>query len=78
MYYNESIHAKMFLLDKQVLALGSMNLYSDSTAGKLWEAGMYSLDKVCIKSALESFSQLEKHLESELQKTDRSDSHSRM
>ena len=67
LYYNESIHAKMFLLDKEVLALGSMNLYSDSTAGKLWESGMFTVDRVSIKSAMESFNQLEKHLESILQ-----------
>jgi len=67
MYYNESIHAKMFILDKEVLAIGSMNLYSDSTAGKLWESGMFTVDKISIKSAMESFDQLEKHLESILQ-----------
>ncbi|MCK4825526.1 hypothetical protein KA005_57795, partial [bacterium] len=67
LYYNESIHAKMFLLDKEVLALGSMNLYSDSTAGKLWESGMFTVDRVSIKSAMESFDQLEKNLESILQ-----------
>lgn len=64
LYYNESVHAKMFLLDKEVLAIGSMNLYSDSTAGKLWEAGMFTVDKVSIKSALESFHQLEQSPES--------------
>jgi len=67
LYYNESIHAKMFLLDKEVLALGSMNMYSDSTAGKLWESGMFTVDRVSIKSASESFTQLEGHLESVLQ-----------
>jgi hypothetical protein len=54
----------MFLLDKEVLAIGSMNLYSDSTAGKLWEAGMFTVDKVSIKSALDSFHQLEQNTES--------------
>ena len=68
LYYNRSTHAKMFLLDKEVLALGSMNLYSDSTAGKLWEAGMFTVDKVGIKSAMESFIQLEQNYESVLQK----------
>lgn len=64
LYYNASVHAKMFLLDKEVLAIGSMNLYSDSTAGKLWEAGMFTVDKVSIKSALDSFHQLEQNTES--------------
>jgi len=67
LYYNESVHAKMFILDRQVLAIGSMNLYSDSTAGKLWEAGMVTTDKQNIKSALESFDLLEKHPESVIQ-----------
>ena len=67
LYYNESVHAKMFLLDNEVLAIGSMNLYSDSTAGKLWEAGMFTVDKVSIKSALDSFNQLKNHPETKKQ-----------
>ena len=64
LFYNESVHAKMFLFDKEVLAIGSMNLYSDSTAGKLWEAGMFTVDLISIKSAIDSFNQLENHPES--------------
>lgn len=65
--YNNSIHAKMFVLDKQVVSSSSMNLYSDSTAGKLWEAGIVSVDKRNVSSAVEFFNYLEKHPESYLQ-----------
>jgi len=57
-FYNDDIHAKLFILDKQVLAISSMNLYSESIAGKLWEAGMASTDQSNIKLALESYQQL--------------------
>ena len=43
---------------KQVLATSSMNLYSESIAGKLWEAGIVSTDQSNIKFALESYQQL--------------------
>ena len=57
-FYNDDVHAKLFILDKQVLAISSMNLYSESIAGKLWEAGMASTDQSNIKLALESYQQL--------------------
>lgn len=57
-FYNDDVHAKLFILDKQVLAISSMNLYSESIAGKLWEAGMASTDQSNIKMALESYQQL--------------------
>ena len=56
--YNDDVHAKLFILDKQVLAISSMNLYSESIAGKLWEAGIVSTDQSNIKMALESYQQL--------------------
>jgi hypothetical protein len=44
LFYNINVHAKMFVLDKQGVSSSSMNMYSDSTAGKLWEAGIVSVD----------------------------------
>ena len=57
-FYNDDVHAKLFILDKQVLAISSMNLYSESIAGKSWEAGIVSTDQSNIKMALESYQQL--------------------
>jgi phosphatidylserine/phosphatidylglycerophosphate/cardiolipin synthase-like enzyme len=57
-YYNENVHAKLFILDKQVLIVSSMNLYSESIAGKLWEAGIASIDQSNVKMALGTYQQL--------------------
>jgi len=58
LFYNENVHAKIFILDKQVLSASSMNLYSESIGGKLWEAGIVSIDPTNLKMALESYQQL--------------------
>jgi len=58
LFYNENVHAKLFILDKQVLAASSMNLYSESIAGKLWEAGIVSTDPSNLKLAMKSYQQL--------------------
>jgi phosphatidylserine/phosphatidylglycerophosphate/cardiolipin synthase-like enzyme len=55
LYYNESVHAKMFILDDQVLSSSSMNLYTESTAGKSWESGIVSIDPYNVSLARESF-----------------------
>jgi predicted transcriptional regulator len=54
LFYNEDVHAKLFILDKQVLSTSSMNLYSESIAGKLWEAGIASSDPYNLKLAVET------------------------
>ena len=36
----------------------SMNLYSESIAGKLWEAGIASIDPNNVKLALDTYQQL--------------------
>jgi phosphatidylserine/phosphatidylglycerophosphate/cardiolipin synthase-like enzyme len=68
-YYNESVHAKLFILDNQVLTASSMNLYSESVAGKLWEAGIVTTEVSNIKLAKESFDQLLIHPDTNLQNT---------
>jgi len=66
-YYNESVHAKLFILDNQVLTASSMNLYSESVAGKLWEAGIVTTEVSNIKLAKASFDQLLTHPDTNLQ-----------
>jgi len=68
-YYNDSVHAKLFILDNQVLTASSMNLYSESVAGKLWEAGIVTTEVSNIKLAKESFDQLLTHPDTNLQNT---------
>jgi len=55
LFYNNDVHAKLFILDKQVLAASSMNLYSESIAGKLWEAGIATTDPYNLKLAIDSY-----------------------
>lgn len=43
--YNRNVHAKLLVLDRAVAIVSSMNLYSTSTAGTSWEAGIVSLDE---------------------------------
>ena len=57
-HYNDSVHAKIFILDNQVLSASSMNLYSESVAGKLWEAGIVTVEPTNIQRAMESFNDL--------------------
>ncbi len=57
-FYNESVHAKLIILDNQVLTSSSMNLYSESVAGKLWEAGIVTTEPFNIRLARESFESL--------------------
>lgn len=57
-HYNGSVHAKLLILDNQVLSVSSMNLYSESVAGKLWEAGMVTVEPINIQRAIGSFNEL--------------------
>lgn len=67
LYYNESVHAKVFILDNQVLSSSSLNLCSDSIAGKSWESGIVSIDSSNIIQATESFIKLLNDPETEYQ-----------
>lgn len=42
--YNRSARAKLVVLDRAVGIVSSMNLYSTSTAGTSWEAGIVTID----------------------------------
>jgi hypothetical protein len=65
--FNDSVHAKLFILDNQVLTASSMNLYSDSVAGKLWEAGIITIDTTNTQRFTQSIDQLLKHPETKPQ-----------
>ena len=68
LYYNESVHAKICILDNQVLSSSSLNLSSESTVGTGWESGIVSIDSSNIIHATESFVKLLNEPETEIQK----------
>jgi len=67
LYYNDFVRAKVFILDNQVLSSSSLNLSSDSVAGKSWESGIVSIDSTNIIQATESFIKLLNDSETEYQ-----------
>jgi phosphatidylserine/phosphatidylglycerophosphate/cardiolipin synthase-like enzyme len=48
--YNETIHAKVILVDDSVVVVSSMNMYAYSSGGGVWEAGIVSWDPETIES----------------------------
>jgi phosphatidylserine/phosphatidylglycerophosphate/cardiolipin synthase-like enzyme len=48
--YNETIHAKVILVDDKVAVVSSMNMYAHSSGGGVWEAGIVSWDPETIES----------------------------
>ena len=52
--YNKSVHAKLLVLDRAVAIVSSMNLYSASTAGVSWEAGIVSIEATVVESITNS------------------------
>jgi phosphatidylserine/phosphatidylglycerophosphate/cardiolipin synthase-like enzyme len=59
LHYNDSTHAKLILVDGKVGSISSMNFYSDSTGGRLWEAGVISIDEKNVTRILGSFKEIE-------------------
>ncbi|MBM3292409.1 hypothetical protein FJY84_06990 [Candidatus Bathyarchaeota archaeon] len=52
--YNKSVHAKIMVLDRAIAIVSSMNLYSGSTAGTSWEAGLISIESSVVESVINS------------------------
>jgi phosphatidylserine/phosphatidylglycerophosphate/cardiolipin synthase-like enzyme len=50
MNFDRRIHAKLLVVDEQIAVISSMNFYSISTGGSLWEAGMISIDNSIVTS----------------------------
>ena len=50
LYYNDLIHAKMFLIDDIVAINSSMNLFSASVGSQSWESGIISFDETVLHS----------------------------
>lgn len=58
LYYNNVVHAKLIIVDKTVALVSSMNLYSGSTAGASWEAGIVTIDNSVINQIIQSIQDL--------------------
>ena len=43
--HDESIHAKLIVVDRRIAIVSSMNFYAGSSAGQSWEAGIVTIDR---------------------------------
>lgn len=50
-HYINQIHSKIVVIDRKIAIISSMNLYSGSTGGATFEAGIVSFDKIVVDSA---------------------------
>jgi phosphatidylserine/phosphatidylglycerophosphate/cardiolipin synthase-like enzyme len=50
-HYVNTIHSKIIIIDRKIVILSSMNLYSGSTGGGLLEAGIVSFESKVVDSA---------------------------
>lgn len=49
-HYINQIHSKIIVIDRKIALISSMNLYSGSTGGATFEAGIVSFDKTVVDS----------------------------
>ena len=56
--YNKWVHAKLIVVDRAVAAVSSMNLYSGSSGGASWEAGLISVEETVVESVANSILRL--------------------
>ena len=52
--YDESVHAKLIIVDRRVGIVSSMNFYAGSTAGQSWEAGIVTTNRAAVISIANS------------------------
>jgi len=57
-HYNNQIHSKIIIIDRKIAIISSMNLYSGSTGGATFEAGIISFEKNVIAAAAKEILQL--------------------
>jgi hypothetical protein len=53
-FNDESIHAKLMVVDRRVGIVSSMNFYAGSSAGECWEAGIVSLNLKVVREIARS------------------------
>ena len=52
--YDESIHAKLIVVDRSVGIVSSMNFYAGSSGGACWEAGIATIERSIVNSITRS------------------------
>jgi hypothetical protein len=52
--YDESVHAKVIVVDRRVGIVSSMNFYASSSAGQSWEAGIITTNETIVYSIINS------------------------
>jgi hypothetical protein len=52
--YDESVHAKLIVVDRSVAIVSSMNFYAGSSGGACWEAGIATLERHVVYSVIRS------------------------
>jgi phosphatidylserine/phosphatidylglycerophosphate/cardiolipin synthase-like enzyme len=52
--YDDSIHAKLIVVDRRVAVVSSMNFYAGSSAGECWEAGIATTNASVVGSIIRS------------------------
>ena len=52
--YDESVHAKLIVVDRRIGIVSSMNYYAGSTGGELWEAGIVTIEEATVQSIIDS------------------------
>jgi phosphatidylserine/phosphatidylglycerophosphate/cardiolipin synthase-like enzyme len=55
--YDDSIHAKLIVVDGRVAIASSMNFYADSSAGECWEAGIATTNETVVNSIVRSINE---------------------
>ena len=56
--YNKAVHAKLIVVDRAVAVTSSMNLFSTSSSGASWEAGLISVEEKVVESVVNSVLEL--------------------
>ncbi len=53
-FYNKKVHAKIIAVDRIIAISSSMNFFSDSSAGKSWEAGLITIEPTVVEEVVNS------------------------
>jgi CO dehydrogenase/acetyl-CoA synthase epsilon subunit len=54
---DDSIHAKLIVVDRRVSIVSSMNFYAGSSAGECWEAGIATTNETVVNSIIHSINE---------------------
>jgi DNA-binding HxlR family transcriptional regulator len=61
---NNTVHAKLIVVDRCAAIVSSMNLYPASTGGQSWEAGLITIDETVVENITDAIMKLQEEYES--------------